>query len=689
MKFIMQFLFFVCVMPGGVFAADDAAVQRKLKAVTGYTLDQSRKPLVEVESLVHRAAADEGLRKQLAAAMTGMLASDATKDCKRFLCEQLSLIATDSEVKVLERYLSDEALSRSAREALSRIGTDAAYAALLRGMKHGKGDALIGFVNTLGEHRKADAVNALAPHLKSDNRVLVAAVLKALGKIGGADAVAALMASGGDIPLALFPLRRDALLCCADQFLAQGKREHALPLYREFSRKDQPAHILCAVLSGYLSCLDRKEACLMISAVLNGDTPLHKKAVYRSLSDSATAEVIADLCERIDSFSASVQEQLIDALGFRREPDVVAELIEFVSHKKRAVRIAALNAVARSGTLECCPDLCPLLTQKKDAAELLALEHAILSVCSRAGDKQKAVDCLHECMKKAPPASKTAFLPVLGAVGTEKAVRIVTGAFENGSTPVRHAAFRVLCERSGRPAGELFGMLKTMLRKAETVSEKRPLIALLPRFETVPALKFTLTFLDDPALSQCAAQSACSIGKALMDTDKQAVEQAMKKILKASDDDMVRQTAYTVFLDAQTNLAMKAKADSPDGHASDGTASGDQAAIDNNMATYWDEVDGKKEYQLQLRFQSGVEISVLSIHGYEHHNYAPKDFEVICDGSVVKTVANAEYRSNKLVVAVPKTKCRTLLLRITGYYGRSPAIRELGVYDFELPGNNR
>ena len=69
--------------------------------------------------------------------------------------------------------------------------------------------------------------------------------------------------------------------------------------------------------------------------------------------------------------------------------------------------------------------------------------------------------------------------------------------------------------------------------------------------------------------------------------------------------------------------------------------------------------------------------------GWNHHDYAPKDLELIVNGTTVKTVTNATYDDNLLLVEFPRTECRTLELKITSYYGRSPAVRELGLYDLE------
>ena len=46
----------------------------------------------------------------------------------------------------------------------------------------------------------------------------------------------------------------------------------------------------------------------------------------------------------------------------------------------------------------------------------------------------------------------------------------------------------------------------------------------------------------------------------------------------------------------------------------------------------------------------------------------------------MKTVTDAAYRENVLMVVLPPTRCTTVQLNITGAYGPSPAIRELEIY---------
>jgi len=128
------------------------------------------------------------------------------------------------------------------------------------------------------------------------------------------------------------------------------------------------------------------------------------------------------------------------------------------------------------------------------------------------------------------------------------------------------------------------------------------------------------------------------------------------------------------------NIAPQGTASSPDDLEKDGASGGDQAAIDGDPATYWDEEDSKGLYRLVVALPQPERIAAISITGYEHHQFAPKDFEILCDGKAVKKIEDAQYEDNLLIVKLDEVTCSTVELKITGYYGQSPAIRELGLY---------
>lgn len=129
------------------------------------------------------------------------------------------------------------------------------------------------------------------------------------------------------------------------------------------------------------------------------------------------------------------------------------------------------------------------------------------------------------------------------------------------------------------------------------------------------------------------------------------------------------------------NLSKFATASSPDEIEKDGGSTGDAGALDGTTDTYWDEEDHKAKYIFQADFAEPRKMSAISLVGYEHHKFAPKTFDVVIDGSLALHVSEAVYQDNFFTTEFPPVTGKTLQLVITGYYGNSPAIRELGIYD--------
>ena len=81
-----------------------------------------------------------------------------------------------------------------------------------------------------------------------------------------------------------------------------------------------------------------------------------------------------------------------------------------------------------------------------------------------------------------------------------------------------------------------------------------------------------------------------------------------------------------------------------------------------------------------VTFSQPTTVSAIRMIGWDHHSYSAKDFDIVCDGKVVRSVRNAVYNGRTLVVVFPSVTCKGLELKITGYYPQSPAIRELEIY---------
>lgn len=210
---------------------------------------------------------------------------------------------------------------------------------------------------------------------------------------------------------------------------------------------------------------------------------------------------------------------------------------------------------------------------------------------------------------------------------------------------------------------EAVEIIRQAMKAGGAANEQKALLAALGRIPHKAALKVVQASLGDPALT--------SEAKAAMDQ----IEDRLAKASESPWDDRV-----IALFNSPENLCRGATPANLDNLTPDGQGQGPSAALDGDPQTYWDETDGQPLYWLRVQLKQPATVACLRILGYQHHKYAPREFEVLADGKRIKQVANGVYQRNLLTVDLPPTECRTVELKIVGYYGRSPAIRELGLF---------
>jgi len=709
--------------PAAPAAADLAGrdPQADLPAIAKYAFGQDRAALARVEAWVRHVTTAPASRKALAAKLSAMLGpeADTTSDCKKFVCGQLSLIGSAAEVPALAGLLDDKDLSLAARSALERIPGKAASAALRQAMTRSRAPVLIGLINTLGERRDADAVDAVARHLVNNDAAVAAAAVDALGKIGGLAAVKALSDVRATLPAGLQVKRDNALIACAAGLARSGKITEAEAIYREMSALDKPVHVRIAAFSGRLTCSKNKRQALLLAALKGKDRAVRSAAIggFRATAGSALTKAFA---EKLSTSPPDLQVQLLVALSDRGDRTALPAVTRAVETSNRDVRRAALAALGPLGDAATLQLLAGLVAKSSgteqriirkslarlhgtgiDAAMVGLMEKAEAPVrvelitALSARNARSAIPALLRAAKDSDPKVRAAAVKALGVLGDVQTCRALIRLLgdktlaESDSRRIEDA-LTALCRRGGRGGPAVDAVVAAM--PGVGVPQRRALLRVLGRAGDVKALEAVLVQLDDAALADDAGLAAVQIAKDLWRSHPAEVKSALRRVLAAGKSPSVRQQACIILLlklAQPRNLALGATASSPDGIDKDGAAGGDQAAIDGKDDTYWDEADGQKCYRLKVSFKAATEVSAIRILGYRHHDYAPKDFEIVCDDKVVKTVRGATYCDNELLVVFPETRCKSLTLSITGYYGQSPGIRELGIYSVSPPEQPR
>ncbi|MBT4821143.1 MAG: hypothetical protein HN742_40140 [Lentisphaerae bacterium] len=779
-------------------------IERMLRDVSQYSFGDTRAALVSIERLVFASSTNADLGAMLATNLAAMLSSDASVDCKAFVCKQLSILGTAATVPALAAQLADADLAVHSRAALERIPDNAATDALRAALVNASGAARVGLINSLGKRGDTKALAALTKLATNTDMQTAGAALDALGAIGGNDALAALSA----VPQtsnALHGRHGAALLLCAKGLIRDGKTEAGARVLAELIKPDQTRHIRLAAFPAHVTMLGSRGGDAVLTA-LTGDDPDLQRAAVRALRTAFPPKLAQAIAGHLSTLSPVLQEQVIALLGDRGDPaglsaiekastssqpgvqraatvalgklgnaqmvavlarlstnadgdtkrsivaalsrlrgddvnvaivaaskaapedvrcdlikslsarhaqETAPALVEFAGDKSQATRAEALKALGVLGNAGTCGELIAMLAEAK-ASDRPRIEGALVSICRR----EATLAPLLSRITDSQGPQKASLLAAIGTFGGDEALTVLQDATRSTEADVRISAIRelsdwedarpldallsaatesddlrvcVLASRgiaalaqkaTKRSPGELADTLGRAIAAAPRTEEKRALLGALHAVRSRKALDVALVHLANRELVNEAAAAVVGVAETVGARAPLEANAALEHVIAHCPDPVVAAKATSLLgLSALSdNLAIGGKATSPDGLEKDGAAHGDQAAIDGDPATYWDEENGKKLYRLRVEMIDEAKVTSIRILGYVQHGYSPRDFQVLCDGEMVKNVTNAQYTDRLLLVPIPPTLCRTVELAITGYYTHSPAIRELEIY---------
>jgi HEAT repeat protein len=381
-------------------------------------------------SLLALAAMDVRAAEEPELIATLQSAASAPEKCAA--CQKLRVIGTARSVPALAALLGDERISQAARYALEPMSCPEAGAALREAMGKTSGPVKAGLVDSLGWRREPETVPLLAPLLGDADTNIAAAAATALGRIGGKDALAALVAVRDTAPPALRPAVLEGLLKCAE------RAPSAAAIYRGLYESKAPEHVRTAAYRGRLLSDARKRADLMRKALTGKDRAATRAAlqVLRELDDARTLDTCAML---MASLPPEAQIAVVDALAKRGRPALSAFSAAMKS-RQPAVRIAALQALAEMNDLSAVP-LLAAAAARGDKAER---EAAVDALARLHGPGAREALLAH--LRKAEPAAKAELLRALGERGEPEAAVAVLSFVGKEKGAVRAAALQALAK---------------------------------------------------------------------------------------------------------------------------------------------------------------------------------------------------------------------------------------------------
>ena len=319
-----------------------------LSRIKTYRFGQSRSDLAAIEAMVGAARANRAESQRLAEELAAVLATDATYDCKQFVCRQLALIGTEKQARALAGLLKDERLSHMALYAMVPIPGAAVDEALRAALDQTAGRMKIGILNALGNRRDRKALGRLAELSAGGDPAVGEAAAWAVAKIGTSEAADILENALSKAKGTARTTVADAYLACADGLLEAGNRESAAKIYGRMYSPGEASTIRAAALKGLAMSKDEQAVRYVVEGLSENDRQIRRMAsrLAREIQDEAATKLFAG---QLGKLPAAGQVALLNVLAERNDRAALPAVVRACKSPEESVRVEALKALGGLG----------------------------------------------------------------------------------------------------------------------------------------------------------------------------------------------------------------------------------------------------------------------------------------------------------------------------------------------------
>jgi HEAT repeat protein len=374
--------------------------------------------------------------------LIAILQSDTSPREKDAACAQLKRIGTKEAVPALAALLTDEPLSHSARYALESMQGPEAGAALLAALPKTSGSNEVGIINSLAARKDMAAIAVLGGLLSDTNVDVAVSASEALGRIGGAKALAALETAVSISTGAVHDAQIDGLLAIANKLLMQGEESAARKTFQRLYETEKTDSVRLAAFRGLILSSGRRGVELMANAIAGADAAPQGAAlqVASRLEGPAVTKTLADLLPKVQ---APVQIALLQCLAQRGDAGAMQAVANLADNPDPDVRLAAISALGDLGD--------------GSVALLLALKAAATTGAERNAARQSLLDlrrgavtdALMEAVGGATPKVRLEVLRALGSRDDKSALPKLTELARSQDDSTRSGSCQALALLGG------------------------------------------------------------------------------------------------------------------------------------------------------------------------------------------------------------------------------------------------
>ncbi len=448
------------------------SVDQAFEQLRAYDYGQNRRPLAMLELEIARSTADPKQGRKMAERLAAVLTdAKATLAAKRFACQWLPLVASDAQVPVLAKMLDTAETAEMARRAIEAIPGEASAEALRAALARLKGRPLVGVINSLGVRRDAKVTDALAKLLRSSDSDVAAAAALTLGRIGTADAAAALQKAQAGARGKQLAAVRDATLRCAERLAAAGKTADAETIYRRLWQSNAGVSWCLAALTGLARACPDKAAPLLVEA-FGGEDPLLQAAAANLLTQTPGKAATAAIVEQLSRVDARRRVLLLDSLAARGDASAKDTVATFIDSKDETVRVAAVHTVAALGDASDVARLVALAAGERGPVGQAA--RVALERLSGEGIEKRLIDLA----AKGDAATRVEAARAIAARRSPGATPVLLRAAADTNETVRLAALDALAATGEAGAyPKLVALLTAARTTAETAAAEKAVLA--------------------------------------------------------------------------------------------------------------------------------------------------------------------------------------------------------------------
>ncbi|MCX6568762.1 MAG: HEAT repeat domain-containing protein [Candidatus Aminicenantes bacterium] len=328
--------------PQAEFALTYDSLDAILRDLANYKFDQGVGAPLGLRAYVFSHKDDPRARRETEAALLRFIQGSPAPGGLMAACRALRLIGGPDSAPVLAALVLKPETTDAARYALERIPGREADQALLAALDKVQGEVKRGIIFSIGERKSAAAVPAFERLAGGKDLSLAADAVKALGKVGGPDAVRALTAVLGKAGPQLKLEAASALLLAAED------DPGAAAIYDKLLAANLPPVMRQAAFKGKIEAAGGGGKELVLKTLAGKDVVLFAPAIAMVPRSFKAQEIgpAADLLSRLPEGS---RIQLAAVLGGYPADAVGPYLLTAAEDPSLVVRLAALRAIGKSG----------------------------------------------------------------------------------------------------------------------------------------------------------------------------------------------------------------------------------------------------------------------------------------------------------------------------------------------------